>query len=77
MPCFVSSESNLKKPDPETSSGRQYGWHPQTCLGVLIAVNIIITMGSRINKSVFELFKFITFFLSSNFKCKQLLNVYF
>ena len=30
MPCFGMKKSNLKKPDPETSSGRQHGWHPQT-----------------------------------------------
>jgi len=53
MPCFVSSESNLKKQDPEPSSGRQQGWHSQTRLGVIITVTIIITMGSRISQAVF------------------------
>jgi len=52
MLCFVSSESNLKKPDPEPSSGRQQGWHPQTRLGVINTTNIIITIGSRINNTI-------------------------
>ena len=30
MHCFVSTESNLKKQDPETSSGRQQRWFRMT-----------------------------------------------
>jgi len=52
MSCFVSLESNFKKQDPEPSSGRQHGWHPQTRLGVIIAANIIITTFSRINNTI-------------------------
>jgi len=37
-------------------TGRQQGWHPHpeaSGLGVIIASNIIITIGSRINKTIF------------------------
>jgi len=62
MPCFVSSESNLKKqdPDPAKRDRTTAGLAPLPKLrdlGVIIAVTIIITMGSRISQAVFELFK--------------------
>ena len=53
MPCFSRTEYNLKKQDPEPSSGRQQGWHTQTRLGVIIVVTIIITMINRINEHIF------------------------
>ena len=49
MPYFERTEYNLKKQDPETSSGRQHGWHTQTRLGVIVSVFLIITISNRIN----------------------------
>ena len=55
MPYFERTEYNIKKQDPETSSGRQHGWHTQTRLGVIVALILIITttISSRINKPIF------------------------
>ena len=63
MSCFVSLESNSKKPDPEPSSGRQQRRHPHpeaSGLGVIVALILIIT-SNIINKTIFLIIQAICF----------------